>query len=55
MKKIILLIASLFLVAACGQQATETETQTGTADQTETQTGTTTGVGTGAAIENGRR
>ena len=53
MKKILLLIASLFLVAACGQQATETETQTGTADQTETQTGTTTGVGTGAAIENG--
>ena len=53
MKKILLLIASLFLVTACGQQAAETETQTGTTDQTETQTGMTTGVGTGAAIENG--
>ena len=51
MKKILLLIASLFLVTACGQQATET--QTGTTDQTETQTGMTTSVGTGAAIENG--
>ena len=53
MKKILLLIASLFLVTACGQQAAETETQTGTTDQTETQTGVTTSVGTGAAIENG--
>ncbi len=53
MKKILLLIASLFLVTACGQQAAETETQTGTTNQTETQTGMTTGVGTGAAIENG--
>ena len=51
MKKILLLIASLFLVTACGQQATET--QTGTTDQTETQTGMTTSVGTGTAIENG--
>ena len=53
MKKILLLIASLFLVTACGQQAAETETQTGTTDQTETQTGMTTSAGTGAAIENG--
>lgn len=51
MKKI-LLIASLFLVTACGQQAADT--QTGSTEQPKAKTETmVTGVGTGVAIENG--